>query len=210
MKHGGWLTGLRIAGLLGMLSSLLFVIVVIILMYLTPNYSFWRNTVSVLALGPYGQILTLSLVLLAAASFLLGSVFRSGRAFFWWLCLGLLLLAIFKLDLRLEQDYYNWKEIGVPGKIHFLTTLVGFPFVIFGVYGLSQKWKADKRWKNLVRLSHFVIYFSLLVGGVWLVLFLGGMGGAIKGLFQKAIILNLLVWSFIVSGYVYSQKGKLQ
>lgn len=197
-----------------MLGSGLFILVAVILFYVTPDYNILAHTVSALAHGKFGTIYTIFLSFFALSIFILGlglskvleqKFISKTMSFFLIFTIGVLILAVFKMDLLLDSSFSNWELINLAGKIHFLDTVLALFFFPVGVSFLVQEFKKSGFWRRLIPYTIFVLASGFVLGFIWFVLFVFGFGYAWKGIFQKAIIFDLIIWCFVLGYWLYKR-----
>ena len=203
-------------GLIGLFGLSQFMLTVIILSFITPGYNQCLNTVSALALGQYGPIFTVSILLFGLTTLITGlgiSKSLSGKYlsgvfnFYLAFALGILILAIFKTDILADQQNIDFAKINLPGKIHFGTTMSALFIFPLGVLGLMKKMQRLSFWKSLIPYTKGVLITSFIAGATWFILRFFGIGYFYKGLFQKLIIADLLLWCLVMNYWLFKSKS---
>ena len=217
MKIVDWISRPKVAGSVGILGSGLLILIITSLSLVTPGYSLLANTASALALGQYGAVYSAFLLFFGFSILVLGvGICRSLKlgyrnavaGFFFSFAFGILLIAIFKMDPRLDQRYYNLKIISLSGKIHFYSTLLALFVFPVGIFPLIKELRKHTFWQKAVLYTWGVLISSFALGLLWFVLFFFEYGFAFKGLFQKIIILNVVSWCFVLAYWLYGKGGK--
>lgn len=175
-----------------------FLIAVIALHFLRPDYDPVSRWVSEYAVGSYGFLMTsaffgLSLGSLALVIGLYQGVSRSGRSWIGLLLLGIwgvgiLIAGIFPGDLRGAPET-------ISGNIHDLASLLSFFSLIAATILLSRRFKQDERWRPFHR-SAFIL--SLVILATFIGFFLTA-GTEFVGLSQRIFIVTFLIWLLLTA-----------
>lgn len=204
------------SGLIGLSGVGLFMVTIIILNFITPNYSLLFNTVSALALGQYGSVYTLSMLFYAFTTFVSGfglsfnltkRYISRVSAFFLAFALGVLVIALFKTDAILDQGMLSQSEVSLEGQIHTLATIVALFIFPLGLNLLIKQMKQSKYWQKLVYYCQFVLISSFVGGCLWFLAYYFHFGFAWKGIFQKMIIFDLLIWHLTINYFLLKSKN---
>ncbi|OGK64693.1 hypothetical protein A2313_04335 [Candidatus Roizmanbacteria bacterium RIFOXYB2_FULL_41_10] len=203
-------------GLIGLLGLSLFMLTVMVLSLITPNYNQCVNTVSALALGKYGQIYTLIMLFFGLSSLATGlGVSKSltgkyfSRVFWFYLAygLGVLTLAIFKTDMLFDQEQVDFAKVNFSGKIHYGTTVAALFMFPLGVIMMMKKMARLPYWKKLIPYTKGVLISSFIAGAIWFISRSFGIGYSYKGLFQKIIIIDLSLWCLVMNYWLFKDKS---
>ena len=180
-----------------MIGVVLFWVILFIAQSLKPGYNLIVQSLSDLALGPYGWLQTIDSFLLAFVAISLGFGFyygmhkkrglRTVTILFGAMAFGEIIAGIFHVD---------W--VKTPMSIHALfhqvgasITAIAFPVAAFM---LLPSLKADPHWKGLVNYT-FVVAVSMLTLEITReVLLLTTWLNPWFGLYEKGLLVNSLVW----------------
>ena len=175
-----------------------FLIAVVALHFLRPEYDPVSRFVSEYAVGPYGFLMTsaffgLSLGSLALVIGLYQGVPRSGRS---WI--GLVLLGIWGVAILIAGIFPTALK-GAPettsDNIHALASLVSFLSLIPATILLSRRFKQDEKWRPFHRLA---LILSLVVLATFIGLFLT-FETEFVGLSQRIFIVTFLIWLLLTA-----------
>ena len=176
--------------LLGLLGFACFVVMVVALHVLRPDYNPMSRVISEYAIGLYSPLMTGSFIALSLGSFaLVLALARTGPnssrvaltlLALWSTCV--LVLSIFPTD-----------PYGIPvslsGIIHSLVALLAFLCLLFASLLYSLRFRRDARWHSFTRPSLILAIFI----GISLIVFLASPV-AFKGITERVLVLVTLVW----------------
>ena len=189
------------------ISPVVFVLATFLIGLVAPGYNHLSMTVSRLSLGSYGWIQSINLIIFAlalivASEFLIkNSKNRSTRkalhSTFIITAIVLTLLAIFPTD-PIDSFPKQLRTISWSAAIHFL--LVGMYVLItpLGILVLTQTFKLDKNFNNLIFFTFATGFSAFTLSIIWFAFFYFGILDGFRGLFQKGIILEVLIWLTII------------
>jgi hypothetical protein len=181
----------------------MFVIVVIVLGLITPEYNQIQHTISRLAVEEYGWAQTLNFIQFGIAVFvsgllishkvmgnknksIIGTVF-SLSAFMWFI------VALFPTD-KFEETRIDIRTLSPNGAIHLGIVLLVFLLFPLGVYKLSNALRQEIKLKSLVRFTEICGYSTGALCLVWTYLLFNGILIEYLGLFQRIIAALALFW----------------
>jgi hypothetical protein len=164
----------------------------------TPGYNPLKDSISSLALSPYGWMQTIGFLVLGLlvelfAAGLLFSVrsrygFRFGIAILVWFGFELLLLGAFHTDISgvstLEGMIHGWAA---------KTVFWLFPLVCILI---ASSLKNDTNWKNLYKYNRVTAVLGLILAFTG-ILTLGGFEWF--GLYERILVYNVIIWLEVVS-----------
>lgn len=207
----------KLTGLISIIGPLIFILVAGVLGCVQTNYSHLHHTVSMSANGQYGWIQELNFVIIGSSLTALG--LGLGKSFyqrklnpislmFFALALGVLSLAIFPTSLTPGVTDYTLNVIGV---LHFaisLAIIIGAAVVIVFMINLFTK---NKYWENIIGLTKAILVFNVVTTVIWLIpMVLVGLAYPFKGLIQKVLIGNVLIWMIVMGWKLYKMDMKDQ
>ncbi len=189
-----------LATLSGMIAPVMFFVILAIVETLQSGYNLIQETISRLALGPYGSLQTIAFIifglLLIVFAIRLGlaidSTSRSARVgifFFTIIGVGFIIVGIFPTDTPgVAQTLHALIHKGTSVTIALL-----FPLACLAV---APALKGDTRWKG-------IFVYTIVTGTLTLILLiLGTVMRANKlwsGLYERVLLLNGLIWIELVS-----------
>jgi len=196
-------------GLIGAGLAVTFLLIFTVLGFLQPGYNHLGYTISSLVVGEFGWIQTLNFFVLAGAFVFIGLGLGksiTGRNFssiFYIFCTfaaSACFLAIMPADKSSNQEVISLASLSTPGKIHWLFVLVLGLFTPAMLFPVIQGMRKNKEWKSLLPLSIGFLVFNLIVGVSWYALVSFGYLHELKGIIQKILVFNVVVWLSIL-GY---------
>lgn len=201
-----------LCGLISIIGALFFLISALLLGLVQPGYNHFIDTISVLVLGKYGWIQQLNFIVLAASFGSLG--IGLGLLFYkrFWnkLTIGFLFLSLciifvlfFKSDpvdrTQIKLTVFHSQE----GLIHFSTTFIMVILIPLFFVDLIKKLNKQKLTQSLGRYTFWVITVNVFFGLLWFYCRRIGVGFEIKGLWQKGLTLNVLIWMMVMGRWLY-------
>jgi hypothetical protein len=184
-----------ILGLVGVFFSVVFYIIFLIIGFLQPGYSFYKDSVSELISGKYGWIQNINFLILIVAVGLVAFSLKNMliknnliNKMFYLILLELFLILIFPLKSNIFVI------------IHYTTTFLLVFSISIMVLLMIADMKKNLYWKKLVPYYTFVLLFNFIFGLGWFVLNYFQLLTGWLGLFQKIIILNMITW-LSLNGY---------
>jgi hypothetical membrane protein len=175
-----------------------FLIAVVALHFLRPDYDPVSRFVSEYAVGSYGFLMTsaffgLSLGSLALVIGLYQGVPRSGRSWIGLVLLGIwgvgiLIAGIFPTDLRGAPETLS-------GNIHDRASVLSFFSLITATILLSWRLKHDERWRPFHRSA---LILALLILATFIGFFLT-VDTELVGLSQRIFIVTFLIWLLLTA-----------
>jgi hypothetical protein len=204
----------KVIGLISVLTSLLFFVNVLVLGIIQPGYNHFVDTISVLALGKWGWVQQINFFLLAIAIASIGlslsivltkKVISFLSSIFIVFGLSIVSLIWFSADAvdrtRIKLTQMNSLE----GLIHISLTLLIIIFTIPVSMFLVKKMKQHNHLKKYARYTAFVFIFTFLSGILWFICRRAGILFEWKGLWQKTIAANVLVWIVVMGNVIRKQ-----
>ena len=175
-----------------------FLIAVVTLHFLRPNFNPIHRFVSEYAVGPYGSLMTsaffgLSLGSLALVIGLSQDVSRSWRS---WI--GLFFLAVWAVGILIAAIFPVGDRIvlGTPsGYIHYRASVMSFFSLVFAALLLSWHFKQDERWSSFHRPAVILSVLMLLA----LIGFFLSANTAYGGFSQRIFISMFLIWLLLTA-----------
>lgn len=193
-------TSSRFCGSCVITGTLLFLILMVTLHFLQPDYNPLRNFCSEYLVGPFGFLGTAALYILAATLLMLMVGLRlgvcpSGFLTASYILMGVVIIsvcvsAIFPIDLFPPDG--RLPSFSRAGFIHAVFAVPLFVSLIAILLILPSAYKRDEKWRSS---SHI----TLLLGFLTLASFVGFFLAPfyLRGLAQRATILPVLVWLLI-------------
>ncbi|DAB30087.1 hypothetical protein A2334_00960 [Candidatus Roizmanbacteria bacterium RIFOXYB2_FULL_38_10] len=202
----------RFSGLIGMIGSTFFLSCVIVLGFIQPGYNHLTNTVSYLAVGKYGFIQSINLLILALTNTVLGmglgkSIHRKylnrTSAIFIFYTIVLLLVTVFPTDKSVDQSVFKLQLITFSGFLHFSVVTACLILSPLLVLLIIQDLRQNSYWKKLVPYTIGVLISNFLISCLFYVFLLSNTMIFWKGLMQKVVIFNGVIWYFVISLFLY-------
>lgn len=180
-----------------------FLVAIIALHFLRPNLNPMTNSVSEYAIGPYGWLITTSIVAVGVSTLALALGLFWGEASKGWSRIGLILLCLGSTG-AIIAGFFTTVPDGAPptvsGTMHFLASLIGFSSLVAGILLQTRHFKQDENWHifypTLWRLA-------LLI----LILFLGYLltyMSDFSGLTERIFIASTMPWLILTDIHLYS------
>lgn len=208
---------LKITGAVSITGSLFFIVSTMMLGFVQPGYDHIIDTISVLVLGKYGWIQNINFIILAISFCFLGiglgmffyKKYTNSITIGFFLIAGCLLIdVLFKADpidrTQIRLNTFHSQE----GFIHLLVTFIMVILIPLFFIDLIRKLNQAKAFRPLSTYTLFVIITNFVFGLLWFYCRRNGFGFEIKGIWQKGIVLNVLIWMMIIGKWLYKQGVK--
>lgn len=196
---------------ISMIGAIYFSVSVFLLGFIEPGYNHFIDTISILALGKYGWIQTINFFVLSISAGFLGIAL--GLFFyrkFWnyitinflFLSLCSVLIIFFKADpidrIKIKLTTLNSPE----GYIHFIGAFLMILFVSWVLWGIIKVFRTDILTHHLAQYTAWVTIINIVFGLLWYYCRRMGIGFEIKGLWQKGLALNILIWVITIGKWL--------
>lgn len=198
--------------LFALVSPILFLVITIVLGFLTPGYDHLRHTISRLAIEKFGWIQALNLLQFASGMYLSGlQVSKTMTGFaakkfvrnaFFFCGLMLLLAALTPTD-RIEDIRFEWSLLTPLGIAHYSVIFLFLVFAPFGIRQLSRFISDEPSYHALGRVTLYMGFTAFIASICWFVFYASGLFLGFRGLFQKAILLQAIAWIMMVNFRAY-------
>ena len=198
--------------MIGIFGSFFFIVSTMILGFIQPGYDHIIDTISVLVLSKYGWIQNINFVILAISFCFLGAglgmffyrKFTNSITIGFFLIAGCLLIDVFfKADpidrTQIQLTTFHSQE----GFIHLLVTFIMVILIPLFFIDLIRKLNQVEAYRPLANYTIFVIITNLVFGLLWFYCRRNGIGFEIKGIWQKGIVLNVLIWMTVIGSWLY-------
>lgn len=206
---------IQLCGFISSIGALCFLLSVLILGLIQPGYNHLIDTISVLVLGKYGWVQQINFIILAISfgSLGVGLGLLFYKRFWNTLTIGFLLLSlcvffvlIFQADPidRVQIKLIKLHSIG--GFIHLSVTFIMVILIPLFFISLISKLNTSLPSRYLGRYTIWVIVINVIFGILWFYCRYNGIGFYIKGIWQKGLALNVLVWMMVMGRWLYKQK----
>jgi hypothetical protein len=202
---------IHIYGYISIYGSLFFAFSVFLLGLFQPGYNHFIDTISVLALGKYGWIQSINFIVLAVSFCCLGA----GLGLYFYkkitnrITLGFILLSLcLVLDAVFKSDPVDRVQIALrshhsqTGFIHFTITFIMIMLIPLFLITVIKKLHMSASTRPFAIYTIWVIVLNLVAGLFWYYCRRNGIGFEIKGIWQKGIVLNIIVWQIIMGGWL--------
>lgn len=193
-------------GLIGATLSFLFLIIFITLGFYQKDYSHKKHTVSLLVHGKHGWIQTINFVLLATAFLLIGfgvgnstykNIFNPISISSILFSLGIIVTMLFPTD-KASHDTSSFIKRSRSGKVHFISTYSMIILAPILIYLTLKAMALSSQLVFLIPYTVFVLISNSVLSALWIFLNKKKFVSGWRGLFQKTIITNAIVWLIIV------------
>lgn len=198
-RQVAWLALIAIGGIA------YFVVAVVVLHVLRPEFNPVNHAVSNYAIGPYGYLMTVAFYALALSVFALAlglarSMVLTRRARLTVLLLniasvGMIVMGIFPGDVHALHP-----PATITGVVHWTTAGVSFSSIMIAAFLLSNCFKTDERWQAFQRSTlvlAIAMVVALLVYGVMALIGWIGIG-------QRIYISVSLMWMLLMAVWLRS------
>lgn len=198
----------RLIGQLVRIGIIWFWLGFVILGFIQPEYQPLRDTISVLAVGQYGWIQQGNFIILALTWFVFGLGLSKAfyqrslsliSSLFTVISLAVLNLIIFPTDLRDSNQVALKSFHSTQGMLHILVVF-SMGLIMIGLATVVYT-EVSKRsaWKSLKNLTFWLISLGTMISLFWMYCRYTGIFFAWKGLFQKIIISDVLLWMWLMA-----------
>jgi hypothetical protein len=186
-----------------------FIVVVVVMHVLRPEYNPINHAVSNYAAGPYGYLMTTAFFVLAVSVFAMAfGLFRSialtnlSRVAILLLCLasiGTAVMGIFPGDARALHP-----PATITGVIHWTAAALSFLSIMIAAFLLSNTFKTDERFQRFQRLC-FILALAMV--GALLLYGVMALVGWI-GIGQRIYLAVCLLWLIVLAGWIWFMSKK--
>ena len=198
-RHVAWLALIAIGGIV------YFIVAVVVLHFLRPEYNPINHAVSNYAAGPYGYLMTSAFYVLALSVLALAlGLFRSialtkpSRIAILLLCLassGMVVMGIFPGDVHALHP-----PATITGVVHWIASGISFLSIMVAAFLLSSSFKMDERLQAYRRPC--LILALAMVGALLLYGILALVGWI--GIGQRIYLAVCLLWLLVLAGWMWS------
>ena len=193
----------RIALTYSLLSPYLFMVLYLIISYITPDYNQLRHTISRLSIGKYGYLESLNIIQFSFGLFMMiyfirrtvqnSETLKQISLMLSGIAMTLVLLAIVPTD-PIDSFPKQLLSISPTALMHF--SIVGL-FILctpLRVFPLYTAFKQDGTYKDLAPITLLCGLATFFLSILWFIFFYIGFLNDIRGLFQKCIAIIVLYW----------------
>lgn len=194
--------------LFALLSPVIFVLIVAILGFITPQYDHLRHTISRLGIERYGWIQALNLFQFAVGMYLGGlqlsatmtsdKTKRFVRNVFFFCGLILMLAALTPTD-PIEDIRFQMDRLTPLGIAHYFVVFLFLGFAPFGIRQLSKTLSHEAAYADFGRTTAVMGFIAFSASILWFVFYAFGWFMAYRGIFQKLIMLWTILWILAVN-----------
>lgn len=195
----------KITGSISIVGSLLFFLIFLVLGFIQPGYNHLHHTISMLVNGPYGFIQNINFLIIgftfATVGFGLGKhvygkLINPFSLIFFTLSLGMIFLIIFPSDLIPGSNNY---QVGWSGIMHFVSSFITAFLSSLSFVFVLQVLQKHKYWQDVTFLTKAILIFNTVFVSIWFaLLFFIGLQLPFKGIFQKVLVFNVLLWLTVI------------
>jgi hypothetical protein len=202
----------------GISGTAFFILAVVALHFLRPDYNPASRFISEFAVGPYGWLMTIAFFALGLASVAIAFGIQKSLPPSWTGRIGTTLLGVFGAGVFIAGIFPIDVQGGpttTTGAVHMGVSLLSFVTVIVGIFVNSRAFARDPPWKSYGRLSAALgvatvatfigLFVSVSSGSAWV--------GAAQRIFVGVFLLWLLLTAnrlrSIASGLREPSKGQV-
>jgi len=198
---------IRFAGRVAILGSILFFCTFVLLGLIQPGYDMTRDTVSMLVLGKWGWVQSANFLMMAGTVLIFGlglgwsiykNVINPVSVIFTLFATGFVIGTIFPTNPATPSSLNELSALSMTEKIH---ELMAFSMIILApllLYPIFVSLKNSPQWRSLLPYTVGVFVFNCIVGWLWIYLLGYDWFWEWKGLLQKILITNILVWLVVM------------
>jgi len=206
---------IRTCAILSIIGSIFFLVSVLLLGFIQPGYNHIIDTISVLALGKYGWIQQINFIVLALGFGALGiglglhfyrKIGNPISVSFLLLSLCVFVILLFRAD---PVDRTQVKLVTLhsqEGFIHLSVTFIMIAIIPLFLIDLIKKLNRLKSTRSLALYTSFVMMTNIVFGLLWFYCRRNGIGFEIKGIWQKGLALNILIWMMVIGRWLYRRE----
>ena len=207
LKSEQEVTNVLLTGQLAILGSILFFSTFVLLGLIQPGYNMTRDTVSMLVLGEWGWIQSVNFLMLAGMVLIFGlglgwsiykKVINPVSVIFGFMSLGMLIGTIFPTNPATPRNLHELMLLSWTEQIHELMAFMMVVLAPLLLYPVFVSLKKSPQWRSLLPYTVGVFVFNCIVGWLWIYLLGFDWFWEWKGLLQKILITNILVWMVVM------------
>ena len=197
-RQVAWLALIAIGGIV------YFVVAVVVLHFLRPEYNPINHAVSNYAVGPFGYLMTAAFYVLALSVFALAlgltrsiALTNLSRVAVLILCLasvGMVVMGIFPGDVHALHP-----PATITGVIHWTAAGISFLSIMIAAFLLSSRFRTDERWQAF---QHRCFLLALAMVGALLLYGILALVGWI-GMGQRIYIAVCLLWLLVLARWLW-------
>lgn len=197
-------------------SPYIFMIGTLVIGLVTPGYDHMSRTISRLFIEKYGLAQTLNMYQLVAALIITGAVLsrniRSAHASLvvritmYITAMCMFLIAIFPTD-PIDNARFLDMSLTVNAKIHIGLVVLFILMTPVGIYYLWKTFQLDDDLRPLAPVTAALGFSAVLLSVVWFAFFYFGILMDYRGLFQKIIILPVMLWFILLTRKLVALKA---
>ncbi len=197
-RQVAWLALIAIGGIV------YFVVTVVVLHFLRPEYNPINHAVSNYAVGPFGYLMTAAFYVLALSVFALAlgltrsiALTNLSRVAVLILCLasiGMVVMGIFPGDVHALHP-----PATITGVIHWTAAAISFLSIMIAAFLLSSRFRTDERWQAF---QHRCFILALIMVEALLLYGLLALVGWI-GMGQRIYIAVCLLWLLVLARWLW-------
>jgi|GEM_PF-2517175 len=197
----------QFAGKFTMIGTVWFWLSLVILGLIQPGYQPARDTISILVVGKYGWIQQLNFWVLAMTVLIFGlglsrafygRRWSSVSSLFGILSFGIIDLIIFPADPRDATQTALRAFHSIQGLMH-ISTVALMGLIMIGLAVVVYRQLAKKPdWHQLQKVTFWLMSFGIIFGIFWMYCRYNGIFFLWKGLIQKIIVTDVLIWLWLM------------
>lgn len=190
-----------------LVSPVLFIAIIAILGFVTPGYSHMNHTISRLAIMKYSWIQTLNFLQLAAGFVLISkNIARSMqkeesrriiRIFFAFSASILVLATVVPTD-PIDNIPFRFTLLTPTGSLHIATVLIFLLLSPACILHIVRALRTEPDYRRFAPFTTTVGTIAFFTSVIWLAFFYLGIFLEYRGIFQKGIVLLIILWITIL------------
>ena len=197
----------RLAGRVAIVGSVVFFVTFVVLGLIQPGYDMTRDTVSMLVLGEWGWIQSVNFLMLAVTTLIFGlglgwSIYKKlinpVSVIFGLFAMGFVIGTIFPTNPSTPTSVTELSVLSWTEKIHELMAFIMIVLAPLFLFPVFVSLKKSPQWRSPLPYAVGVFVFNCIVGWLWIYLLGYDWFWEWKGLLQKILITNILVWLVVM------------
>jgi len=208
-----------LAGRVAILGPILFFCTFVLLGLIQPGYDMTRDTVSMLVLGEWGWVQSVNFLMMAVTTLIFGlglgwsiykKIINPVSVIFGFMSIGMLIGTIFPTNPATPRNLQELVSLSWTEQIHELMAFMMVVLAPLLLYPVFVSLKKSPQGRSLLPYTVGVFLFNCLVGWLWIYLLGYDWFWEWKGLLQKILITNILVWLVVMGRRMMKMSTNLQ
>jgi len=199
------------AGIIGSVLAGVFFVTVVIFGFFQPGYNHLSTSISTLVVGKYGWIQTVNFLVLALSFVFVG--YGLGKQLtcksvsgifiaFVTVALSIVAIAFLPTDKLDPLQAFRFTMLSPIAKIHYVLVFLLLLLSPILVIKLILVFWNEPKWRALVSLTIGICAFNFFFGLLWFYFLRIGFLLEWKGLFQKILAANVILWLMVIGNRI--------